>query len=100
MFVISSKRKHTPLAGKDVINSIGFGATTSTLDKILEETADLNAITDDPTSKNLFEIFKTLKPELQIMITEEKIMDKYKKWNKHTTTSLSGSHLSHYHALF
>ena len=83
-----------------MIHSIGFGAKTSTADDILKGTADIGEITDDTTSKKLFEIFKTSKPELEIIVTKEKIMNKYKKCNKRTATSLSGRHLGHYHALF
>lgn len=91
---------NTPLAGKDVIDSIGFGATTSTTDDILKGTADIDAITDDPTSKQLFQIFQTSKPELKIMITQEKMTDRYKKWNERTAASPSGRHVGYYHALF
>lgn len=41
--------ENTPLAEKKVINSIEFGATTSTTDEILKGIVDINAITDDPT---------------------------------------------------
>ena len=37
---------------------------------------------------------------MKIMITEEKMMDRYKSWNKRTATSPSGRHLGYYHALF
>ena len=90
---------NTPLAGQEVIDSIKFGTITKTADKILKGTADIDAITNDPTSKNLFEISKTSKPELEIEVTKEKMMSRYKKWNEHTTTSPSGRHLGHYHAL-
>ena len=66
----------------------------------MEGTADIDVITDDPTSKGLFEIFKTSKPELEIIVTKEKMMNRYKKWNEHTATLLTGRHLVHYHALF
>ena len=89
--------ENTPLAGKGTIDSIGFGVTTTTADEILKGTADIDAIINDPTSKKLFEIFK---PELKIMITEEKMMDRYKSWNKRTATLPSSRHLGHYHALF
>ena len=91
--------ENTPLAGKEVIDRIGFGATTKTADDILEGTADIDAITDDDTSKRLLEIFKTSKPELEIMVTKEKMMNRYKKWNERTATSPSGKHFGHFHAL-
>ena len=83
-----------------MIDKIGFGATTKTADEILEGTADIDAITDDDTSKRLLRIFKTSKPELEIIVTKEKMMNRYKKWNERTVTSPSGRHLGHFHALF
>ena len=53
--------ENTPLAGQEVIDSIGFGATMTTANKILKGTANIDSITDGPTSKSLFEIFKTSK---------------------------------------
>ena len=92
--------ENTPLVGKELIDSIGFRAATKTADKNLEGTADIDAIINDPTSKSLFGIFKTLKPELEIVVTKEKIMNRYKKWNKRTVTSPSGRYLRYFHAPF
>ena len=47
-----------------------------TVYEIIEGTTDLDAITNDPTSKRLFETFKTSKPEIKIMVTKEKIMNR------------------------
>ena len=33
-------------------------------------------------------------------IIKEEMMDRYKKWRETTTTSPSGRHLGHFHALF
>jgi cytidylate kinase len=38
--------------------------------------------------------------ELKIEMTAEKMMNKYKRWKEQTSTSPSGRHLSHFHALF
>jgi hypothetical protein len=38
--------------------------------------------------------------ELKIEITAEKTMNKYKRWKERTSTSPSGRHLGHFHALF
>ena len=92
--------ENTPLAGKDVSDKIGFGATTQSANEILEGTANLDEITDDSTSKRLLETFKTSKPELEIEVTKEKMMDRYKKWNERTVASPLGRHLGHFHALF
>ena len=51
--------EYTPLAGSEIINSIGFGATTKTTDKFMKGTTDIEKLTDDLTSRLLFEIFKT-----------------------------------------
>ena len=92
--------ENTRLAGTDVSDKIGFGVTTQISDDILEGTADIEGITDDETSKGLLRMFKTIKPAIKIELTKEKMMDRYKKWNKRTATSPSGRHLGHYHSLF
>ena len=92
--------ENTPLAGKDVSDKIGFRATTKTANEILEGTTNIDEITNDPTSKRLLEIFKTSKLELEIEVTKDKMMDRYKKWNERTATLPSGRHLGHFHALF
>jgi hypothetical protein len=38
--------------------------------------------------------------ELKIEITAAKMMDKYRRWKERTSTSPSGRHLGHFHALF
>jgi hypothetical protein len=38
--------------------------------------------------------------ELEIEITTEKMMSKYRRWKERTSTSPSGRHLGHFHALF
>ena len=67
--------ENTPLAGTEVSDKLGFGATTQLANEILEETANLDEITDDPTSKRLLKEFKTSQPELEIEVTKEKMMD-------------------------
>ena len=67
--------ENTPLASTAVSDAIGFGATTSIADDIIKGTADIDAITNDPTAKKLLESFKTPKPPLEIEITKEKMMD-------------------------
>ena len=69
-------------------------------DAIIDGTSDVPSVTDNPMSKTLLEILKTSKDKLKIQITKEKMMNKYKVWNKQIATSPSGRHLGHYHALF
>ena len=52
--------EYTPLAGHQTINSIGFGATTNIADEIMNRTADIEKLTDDPTS-----LLKYSKPQNQ-----------------------------------
>ena len=51
-------------------------------------------------SIQLLKIFRTNKSELDIVVTKDKMMNKYRKWKEVTSTSPSGRHLGHYHALF
>ena len=56
--------ENTLLAGTEVSDKIGFGATTHFANKILAGTANLDEITDNPTSQCLLAEFKTSQPEL------------------------------------
>ena len=67
--------ENTPLAGTAVINKIGFGANTKTVNDVLEGTSNIDAITNDPTSKRLLENFQTSKLELEIEVIKDKMMD-------------------------
>lgn len=62
--------------------------------------ADILLLTTDSMSCALFEIFGITKPELKIKMTKDKMMNKYKHWDKQTATSPSGRHLGHFHSLF
>ena len=63
------------MAATEVSDKIGFGATTDFANGILAGTANLDEITEDPTSKQLLSEFKTSQPELEIEVTKEKMMD-------------------------
>ena len=90
----------TPLATPEVIRKIGFGADTDRAEKILEGIDDPTDITDDEWSRYLLTSMKRHSKELVIKITEEKMMNKYKRWKERTSTSPSGRHLGHFHSLF
>ncbi|OEU09351.1 hypothetical protein FRACYDRAFT_248200 [Fragilariopsis cylindrus CCMP1102] len=90
----------TPLATPEVIRMIGFGADTKLAEQILDGTCDPTDITDDEWSRFLLTSMKRHANELKIEITTEKMMNKYKRWKERTSTSPSGRHLGHYHALF
>ena len=83
-----------------MIESIGFVATTQLAYHILKGTADIYTINNDSTSRDLFEISKSSKIKLEIEVTKDRMMGRYKKWNEHTVTSPSGRHLGHFHGLF
>jgi hypothetical protein len=90
----------TPLASPEVIRQIGFGADTARAEKLLEGTDDPTDITDDEWSRYLLTSMKRHSKELKIEITAEKMMEKYRRWKERTSTSPSGRHLGHFHALF
>jgi hypothetical protein len=92
--------ENTPLATPEVIRKIGFGANTSRADKILEGKGDPTDITDDEWSRYLIASMRRHSKELEIEITAEKMMNKYKRWKERAITSPSGRHLGHFHALF
>ena len=90
----------TPLATPEVINKIGFGADTKRAEQLLDGTDDPTDITDDEWSRFLLTSMKRNSNELEIEITTEKMMNKYTRWKERTSTSPSGRHLGHFHALF
>jgi hypothetical protein len=90
----------TPLASPEAIRKIGFGADTDRAENILEGKDDPSDITDDEWSRHLLTSMKRHSKELQITITAEKMMSKYRRWKERTSTSPSGRHLGHFHALF
>jgi hypothetical protein len=88
------------LATPEVIRKIGFGADTIRAEQILEGKDDPTDITDDEWSRYLITSMKRHLKELEIEITTEKMMSKYRRWNERTSTSPFGCHLGHFHALF
>jgi hypothetical protein len=90
----------TPLATAEVIRKIGFGVDTKRSEQLLEGKDDLTDITDDEWSRYLLSSMKRHSKELEIEITAEKMMNKYKRWKECTSISPSGRHLGYFHALF
>jgi hypothetical protein len=87
----------TPLATLEVIIKIGFGADTDRADQIL---AGIDDPTYDEWSRYLLTSMRRYSQELKIETTTEKMLNKYKRWKERTSTSPSGRHLGHFHALF
>jgi hypothetical protein len=90
----------TPLATPEVIGKIGFGANTDRAEKLLEGKDNPTDITDDEWLRYLLTSMRRHWKELEIEITTEIMIDKYKRWKERTSTSPSGRHLGHFHALF
>ena len=90
----------TPLATPEVMETIGWGANTSRSEELLEGKSDPSDITDDQWSRYLLASMKRHSKEITITITASKMMGKYKRWKERTSTSPSGRHLGHFHALF
>jgi hypothetical protein len=90
----------TPLAAPEVIGKIGFGANTNRAEQILDGSDDVTDITDDEWSRYLLKSMRRHSKEIKIEITTEKMIDKYRRWKERTSTSPSGRHLGHFHALF
>jgi hypothetical protein len=90
----------TPLATPEIISKIVFGADTNRSEQLLDGGDDPTDITDDEWSRYLLTSMKRHSEEIEITITAEKMMNKYKRWKERTSTSPSGRHLGHFHALF
>jgi hypothetical protein len=90
----------TPLAKPEVIRKIGFGADTEIAEQFLAGTGSPTDITDDEWSRYLLTSMKRHSKEIEIEITSEKMINKYRRWKERTSTSPSGRDLGHFHALF
>jgi hypothetical protein len=89
----------TPLATTAVSELLGFGGTQSIADRLLQGTVSVNTITDNPFGQAILLQCKRVNPILPAGITIEEFKASYKKWRVGTSTSPSGRHLSHQHAL-
>ena len=80
---------------------LGFGGDTEMAQRILDGTADIPQITDDKAAQLLLESMKRNTDPIILEFTLNNMMNRYKKWNENTVTSVhSGRHLGHLHALF
>ena len=95
-----SQAKNTPLASQRITDMIGFGGSSSIADRLLKGTIDVRTITDDPYGRAILKTCRRTQPELPAEVTLEEFKSSYKKWKVGTSTSPSGRHLSHQHALF
>jgi hypothetical protein len=74
--------ENTPLATPEVIRKIGFGADTNRVQQLLEGTDDPTDITDDEWSRYLLTSMKRHSTDLNIIISAEKMTEKYKRWKE------------------
>jgi hypothetical protein len=72
----------TSLATPEVIRKISFGADTLRAEQLLDGTYDPSDITDDEWSRYLLTSMKRHSTELKIEITAEKMMSKYRRWER------------------
>ena len=92
--------KPTPLASQLITDMIGFSGTMSIADGLLKGTVDVSTLTKDKYGQAILRGCKRINPEMTETITLEEFKSSYKKWRVGTSTSPSGRHLSHQHALF
>ena len=91
----------TPLASSDCIDAIGFGGTSPLAQELLQGDGNLDNITTDAASQLFLSEMKQTTASINITLTKEEMMNRYKGWSEGTTTSIgSGRHLGHFAALW
>jgi endonuclease/exonuclease/phosphatase family metal-dependent hydrolase len=95
-----SQARHTPLANATTTDLLGFGGATSISDRLLQGTISVDAITRDPFGQAILAQCRRINPVIPAGITIDEFKESYKTWRVGTSTSPSGRHLSHQHALF
>jgi hypothetical protein len=89
----------TPLATADIQNLLSFGGTSSLSDKILYNRLNPSTLTSDYYGQQLLAKCSTDTSVIAPDITFDEMKQRYHCWPERTSTSPSGRHLSHYHAL-
>ena len=89
----------TPLATAEIQRLLHFGGTSSLADQLLYQKLDPSHITPDYYGQQLLAKCSTYVSELNSEITFDNMQQRYRCWSERTSTSPSGRHLSHYHAL-
>ncbi len=95
-----SQAKDTPLATKRITDLLSYSGTTSIADQLLKGDYDPAVLTNNRFAQSILGACKRTHPELCAEITIEEFKASYKTWRVGTSTSPSGRHLSHQHALF
>jgi hypothetical protein len=78
---------------------LSFGGTSPLADQLLFKNLDPSSITPDYYGQQLLAQCSTNTSEISRDISFEDMKRKYRCWPERTSTSPSGRHLSHYHAL-
>jgi len=89
----------TPLATAEIQRLLSFGGTSSISDQLLYNKLDPKHITPDYFGQQLLAKCSTDTTELCPDISFDDMKQRYRCWPERTSTSPSGRHLSHYHAL-
>ena len=95
-----AQAKVTPLAPSQIMEKLGCGAQSRLSDSILDSTADIPSITPDHWAQAFLKKCYRRQPEINVDFTIHSVISKLQKWRETTSTSPSGRHLGHYHALF
>jgi exonuclease III len=89
----------TPLATAEIQRLLSFGGTSSISDQLLYHKLDPAQLTSHYFGQQLLAQCSTDQAEISPDITFDDMKQKYRCWPERTSTSPSGRHLSHYHAL-
>ena len=95
-----SQARDTPLAAPDILEALSFSGTTSISDQLIKGNFDPSSLTPDRFAQSILNQCRRTRPEMSSDISLEEFKISYKKWKVGTSTSPSGRHLSHQHALF
>ena len=85
--ILKRNRRHfsqageTPLATNEIVELFGPEGDTEFAQSILDGTADLSKVTDDKITQLLLDLMRKEKT-VNIEITREDMMNKYKKWDE------------------
>ena len=88
------------MASPSIADSLGRGGQTNVSDGLLDGPVDPSDITTDGFARDILRHCKRIIDEADPAITLDDFKYSYLHWNVNTTTSPSGRHLSHLHALF
>jgi hypothetical protein len=89
----------TPLATPEIQSLLSFGGISILADRLLFQNLDPSSITPDYYGQQLLAQCSTDTSEISPDISLKDMKRKYRCWPERTSTSPSGRHLSHYHAL-